>query len=69
MDYLTELLFWERLHFYGISSFVYQKILIEHLIPAFWVHNSLCEFTALEHKFKSWFGTQTFILKIYGIQK
>ena len=35
----------------------------------FWQHNKLCEFTALEHKFKRWFNIHKTFLKISGIQK
>ena len=48
--------------------FVNQKALIQHCIPAFWLHNNLCKFTALKHKFKSYFVIKnlfkTFVLKI-----
>jgi hypothetical protein len=50
-------------------TFVYKQALYGHFTPAFWLHNNLCESTALEHKFQSWFCTQTFVLKISGIQK
>jgi hypothetical protein len=34
----------------------------EHFTPAFWQHNNLCEFTAIEHRFKRWFCTQKPVL-------
>ena len=41
----------------------------EHFTSAFWLHNNLCEFTALEHKIKRWFLYSKTGLKISGIQK
>ena len=59
--------------FKGIIYFLYQKALNEHFTPALWLHNNLCELTALEQKLKSWFCTQKPVLKvrlkISGIQK
>ena len=34
------------------KCFVYQKLEYEHHKQTFWLHNNLCEFTALEHKSK-----------------
>ena len=34
----------------------------EHSTPAFWLHNNLCEFIAIEHNFKKWFCTQKLVL-------
>ena len=39
-------------------DFVYQKAFYKHFTPAFWLHNNICEFTALAHKIKSWFCIQ-----------
>ena len=51
-----------------------RKLLYVHFTPAFWLHNNLCEFLALEQKFKRWFCTKnklfySLVLKISGIQK
>ena len=50
-----------------------RKLQCEHFKRAFWLHNNLCDFTALEHKFKRWFCTQKMVLnvrlKITCIQK
>ena len=35
--------------------FMYQKALVRTFTPAFWLQNNLCEFTAREHKLKSYF--------------
>ena len=32
--------------------------------PAFWLHNNICESTALEHKFKWWFCAQKAVLNV-----
>ena len=54
-----------------ILKYLYtRKLWYEYFTQAFWIHNNLCEFTALAHKFKRWFLTQKlFVLKISGIQE
>ena len=41
-----------------------KKIVALPDIPAFWLHNNLCESTALEHKFKRWFCTIKLVLNV-----
>ena len=36
---------------------------------AFWLHNNLYDFSALEHKFRTQKPVLKFVLKISGIQK
>ena len=49
-----------------INRYIYLLIyvyIIEHFLKI-WLHNNLCEFTELEHKFKRWLSTQKTALKI-----
>ena len=42
-----------------VAFFLYnRKLWFKHFTQAFWLQNDLCEFTALEQKFKMWFRTQ-----------
>ena len=43
---------------------VYEKVLNVICIQAFRLHNNLCEFTALDHKFKRLFCTQKLVLNV-----
>ena len=41
-----------------------RKFLYEHLTPASWLRNNLCEFTTREHKFNERFCTQITVLNV-----
>ena len=41
----------------------------EHFTPAFWLHNNLWEFTALEHKFRMWFYYQKPVLNVVRFKR